>query len=205
MSKKIVVLTALCALSLHVLGQSKREKDIYLDFGISFPSRPPAFADTWKIGPNIGGRVGLILSPPLSLLGSIEYNRFALDGPKFLERVGLNNLGLSVSGGSISILALMGALKTSLWMSEKKISPYLLVGSGFMRLSTVAGTVSRDSVSSSSGGESESALAIHIGAGVDIPLGENTGIFIEGRYGFGFIKNEMTNYVPINLGLRIAV
>jgi opacity protein-like surface antigen len=178
---------------------------LYFSGGLSFPSKPKEFTDYWNMGFNVGGGFGFDLTPSLSILGLAEYNNLSFNKDQFLRDFGFSSYGISLSGGAASILTVTGSLKILLNPSTSESRVYVLGGIGFFQVSTSDVQVSYQGRTETAQGTKESAFSAHFGAGVDIPVGAETYIFLQGSYGMGFTKDEGTNYIPLKLGVRMKI
>jgi opacity protein-like surface antigen len=204
MNRLISVLVLLLTITLSSPSQEK-VNDFYISGGLSFPSGPQVFSDYWKMGFNVGGGFGFPLSTSVSLIAIVDYNNFSFDEEGFLKAFGFSNYGLSITGGSASIFTVNGNIKILLNTTPNTTSPYIIGGLGFFSLSTSDVTVSGSGGSVNVAGDSESAFNVQFGLGIDIPTSSTMNVFIEGRYGIGFTKEENTSFLPIRIGLRIKI
>lgn len=204
---KRISLITLVLLLFSATGWTQTEKnfDLYFSGGLSFPSKPQAFADYWKMGLNFGGGLGFDLSPSISIVGFVDYNNFAFDEKGLLQSIGLSGSGVLINGGSASIFTISGNLKILFNATPRVTTAYFIGGAGFFSVSTADVKVTYQGVSASVKGESESALSFHLGAGIEVPVGETTNIYVEGQYGIGLTKNESTNYIPVKLGVKLKI
>lgn len=187
------------------VGQEEKKATLSLSGGLSFPSQPRVFSDYWKMGFNFGAGLGYALSPFLSLSGSFDYNNFAFNEEGFLKDYGISGYGITVSGASATIISVLGNLKVSLTPAMESVSPYFLGGIGFFSVSTSDVTVSAGGSSATAKGDSESAFSVLFGAGLDIPAGEATKVFLQVAYGIGFTKVDNTNYLPLKAGVTLKL
>jgi opacity protein-like surface antigen len=190
-----------------VLRTPARENNSYLYFsgGMSFPLKPDAFSDHWEMGFNIGAGFGFEIAPPLSLLALVDYNYLPFNKDQFLKDLGFSGSNVSVSGHATSILTVTGGIKILVTPSSSEPEVYLLGGIGFFRVSISKGTTLYQGRTGTLCERNESAFSAHFGAGVDVPVGEVTYIFLQASYGIGFTKVEATNYMPLKFGVRFKV
>jgi hypothetical protein len=141
---RIVKVTFLAILLFAATALTQDEKKVTLSLGggISFPSQPSLFSNYWKMGFNFGAGIGYPLSPSVSLVSLFDYNTFAFDEEGFLTDNGFGGYGISVSGGTATIISLLGNIKASLAQAPGSAAPYLLGGLGLFRISTSDVTVS---------------------------------------------------------------
>jgi len=195
-------------LSLTTSAQERQKPDLLVFAGLSFPAGPESFSDNWKMGFNFGGGLAYPLTSEFFLVGSFEYNNFAFDGDGFLRRYGATGLGITITGGSASIISITGSLKRSFPLPGSA-SPYVFGGGGFFHLSLSDVTISGGGTSSKVEGGSKSALSGSLGAGIDIAAGKSAMFFLEGKFELGFTADEddggRTMHLPLRGGLRIRL
>jgi opacity protein-like surface antigen len=195
------VVLLLCSLS---FSQDKKA-ELYIGGGLSFPMQPEEFSDFWSMGFNFGGGLGYIFSPNFSGNAYLSYNTFGLNDDEFLETLNAPS-GVTLSGGSVSIIVVTANIKALLIANPNQVTPYLLAGVGLFSLSTSDVTVSyQGSQQTGNTSNSESALGLVFGGGVDIPVSPTLKIFLEIGYAMGFTEGESTGYLPIKGGLIILL
>lgn len=182
-------------------AQEEKKLVLSLSGGLSFPSQPQDFSDYWNMGFNVGAGIGYSFSPSLSLGGSFDYSNFSFDADALLHKAGFAGYGISISGGSASIITVHANLKFSLIPQGASVSPYLLGGLGFFSLSASDVKVSYQGLNATVSPGSESAFSIHFGAGLDIPIAQTTDLFLQLAYGIGFTEDKSTNYLPVKSGV----
>jgi len=199
----------LCAALISSTGfsQEANERKAILSFGVglSLPSQPDEFSDYWNLGYNLGFGVGYSFTPAISLIGNFEYNTFGFNEEEFLKDAGASGLGISVDGGSATILSITGNMKVGIPRQQSSVSPYFTAGIGFFSLSVDDASVSGAGGSVSVEGNNESAFSALVGAGLDIPAGETVDVFLQVSYGVGFTENDNTSYVPIKAGINLRL
>jgi hypothetical protein len=182
--------------------ERKNGIELYLNSGISFPSRPDEFADYWSAGFNFGGGIGHSVNPNLSLVGYFDFNDFGFDEDSLLRDYGLAGYGVLISGGEASSMTLSGTLKATLVTPPAKVRPYLCGGIGISWISISDVTIYYLGESATVPGESESAFSILVGAGIDFVIAKGMDLFIEGRYAIAFTEGESTAILPFKLGIK---
>ena len=172
-----------------------------LSTGFAIPSAPDDFAESWNSGYNLGASIGYPLSPNLTFQGCLDYNSFTLDEDGFL---GGGLFSRSANGGTTSIVTASANLKAILSSQGSSVSPYFTGGLGFFRLSfgdvTVTDHEYPGGFSQTVDGDSETAISIFFGAGLEFAINEKVNFFAEGKYGIGFTEDESTRYFPVKLG-----
>jgi hypothetical protein len=203
-------LLVIIAITSMAWSQTDKKTDLYLGAGITFPAGPQEFTDYWKMGFNAGGGIGFSLTPAASLIFTVGYAAFPLNESEILKKAGVPSyVNASIDGGTASALDLAGNIKLSLNPAPNRVAAYIVAGAGYFSLSfsdvKVSASYMGYSASETLTFDSESAFSTSFGAGIDIPAGETTSIFIEGRYSIAFTKGDNTSYVPLRAGVRIAL
>lgn len=168
--------------------------ECFFNGGLSFPSGPSEFSDYWRTGFSLGAGLAVPVHPNVALTAYLDFNRFAFDVDKFS--------GVYMSGGEVSILTLSGNVKVNLEPRPAPVRPYFSGGMGLFSLSVgdmiVVGPYGWVTVP----GDSEAALAILLGGGIDFAIGDRIDLFAEGRYAIGFTEGGNTQMIPVALGIR---
>lgn len=204
--------TLLLLLSVPTMAQEDSKLYFLVNGGISQPEAPDAFKDGWKDGTSIGGGVGYRFSPHLSVQALVNYDRSELDGERLLDEAGLDPIpgfiDINLSGGDTSVLSLSGELKASLREDPDRVSPYVTIGGGVadVKVSDVTITTSFFGIEleETMEGMSETAVMATAGLGLDMPIGERFGAFIEGRYQTNLTKGDATDFGSVRAGIRIS-
>ncbi|MEG8948171.1 hypothetical protein [Rosettibacter firmus] len=186
-------------------AQGGRNTELYINTGFSLPSQPETFSDYWNTGINIGGGLGFPFSSSLVFVGRVDYNNFSFDEEGFLKDNNFAGYGVSISGGSASIVTITGNLKANLISTPNSVSPYFVGGIGYFKMTIDEFTISALGESEKVEGDTESAFSVLFGVGVDIPAGETMSIYFEGKYGIGFTEDESKKYFPLNAGIKIKL
>ncbi len=195
------ILLSICLMSTPAWGDGV----FLIDGGVSIARAPDFFTDFWGVGMSFGGGGGITIgdSKQSAVLFSIDYSRHTMNEGKLLAAAGIPaGQDLSLSGGTLIHLNVLGNFRHNLKSVDEGASPFVIGGVGISRLSasdiTVAGG---GQVVTEPIDDSSTKLGISFGAGVDIPAGEKFGIFIELKYGIGFTENESTQTLPVRVGL----
>ncbi len=151
---------------------------IYGSAGISLPSSPSEFSDSWKMGFHGMGGVGFNIAPKMQLIGKIEYHSFAFDWDK---------AGLSGSGLALQALMFGGDIKFSLAVPAAPTKPFLIGGIGM-------GKVSFSNIS----GVDETKVYFEFGGGVDF----SSSMFISARYVSISSSGSSTGFIPFSIGFK---
>jgi opacity protein-like surface antigen len=185
----------------YVQGQTE-DASVFINTGFSIPSAPNEFSDYWKTGFNIGGGIGFPIIRNLRFQVDLEYNSFAFDEDTFIDDLSYGGTGISISGGTASILTAAVNLKALIPTGSYSKTPYLIGGVSFFALSISDGTVRYEQYTRTIGGDSDPAIGLSLGAGISFVMNPNMNIFIEARYGIGFTEDEDTQYIPFKVGLE---
>ena len=204
------ILLAIIVIASMASSQTDKKTDLYLGVGIALPAGPQEFRDYWNMGFLASGGIGFSLTPAASLVLTVGYGAFPLNESEILKISGVPSyVTASIDGGTASGLDLAGNVKLSLMTAPNTVTPYLVVGAGYFSLSfsdvKVSASYMGSSASQTMKFDTESAFSTSFGAGIDIPAGETTSIFVEARYSIAFTKNDNTSYVPFRAGVRIAL
>jgi len=169
--------------------------------GISIPVAPDTFVDYWGAGYNISGGVGYFLGHQqrFAVQGCVDYSNHPLDEEEFLKAAGVS--GISISGGSLQVLAVSVDIRASLGLADARAVPYFLGGVGLFRMSM-------SDMAAAGGGEfysqeineSESKIGYGFGAGLDLRLTERSGVFLQAKYSIGLTEDEAMHHLPLKIG-----
>jgi len=176
----------------------------YVSAGLGMPQKPSDFSGIWKTGLSLGGGIEAPISDWLALTAGFDLTNFPLNEEKFLEAQGVAGTGVSVSGGSASILTLLGGAKVRVVQTPKLVSAYVVGLFGYMNFSTKDFDVTGGGLGGTLLGEERSAFCVAGGIGAEMPIGKITDIFIEGRYVVDFSASS-TAFIPIRVGMKIRL
>lgn len=222
MKSRLAIAMVLASISASAGAQERQKLEFFAGAGLGLPLAPEGFKDVWKEGYGVGGGASYRFNSRISILGRVDYDRFAFDAQGLRDQVDLvltpydfliPDFEVSVEGGETSILSFAGEVKVSLIGDEHKVSPYVTGGGGVARLSVADATLSI----SSSGfdprffgspdtieGVSETAPLIVFGGGTDMRLSERIALFVEARYQRLFTEDESTDHASVRGGIRIG-
>lgn len=176
----------------------------FVSAGLGIPQKPSDFFGYWKTGLSLGGGIEAPITDWLALTAGFDFTSFPLDEAKFLEAQGVAGTGVSVSGGNASILTLLGGAKLKVVQTPRLLSAYVVGLFGYLNFSTKDFDIDGGGLSGTLAGEERSAFCVAGGAGVEMPIGKTTDVFIEGRYVVDFTASR-TAYIPIRAGLKIRL
>jgi opacity protein-like surface antigen len=218
MKRGILTCGVLLLLAVTATAQEESKLHFLLNGGLTIPQQPDFFNDGWKQGLNVGGGVGYRLSRHLTVQAMFNYDRFPFDEDGMLDaltaELGLDprDMGFTfdITGADMSVVSVSGELKASFVGDPSKISPYVIGGGGIAHLSmssvTMTGSfLGMQLAEETMEGESETALMATVGGGVDIPISERLGVFVEARYQFNFTSEELTNFAGVRGGVKIGL
>lgn len=199
----IALVTAASVAEADAVGRVRFE----LDGGAAIPMGPTAFTDTWKLGYNLGGGVGLKLSPIASVVGRVSYSRFGLDDGYFTQYFGpLTAPGTSLDDADIRMttVTLNAELGTS--GAEQLIGSYITLGAGFAHMASDP-VVFIDPEGLQLGavkGLSETDPLVLGGLRFDVRASSSVRIFVLGQFAWVFAEDDNMEYVSAVAGVRVS-
>ncbi len=210
--KQVVIAAFLCVIisstlvaqndSTQFTRPSIKVGEVSLTGGFSYPYLPEDSKNFWKKGWNAGMGIGMSFEPGsigyVTLEGAVNYNRFAFDQTAFLQTLSQNNV--EVSRKPTEIMTFMLNVKGSFSSTKRTVAPYFIIGIGEMALSAGDILVTGDTTFNI-GGDSRSAFAWSFGVGIEVPITESYGFFVQGQSILGTI-DPPRQYFPISFGLR---
>ena len=176
----------------------------FVSAGIGIPQKPTEFSSYWESGLSLGGGVEAPITDWVALTGGFDLTNFPLNEERYLEAQGVAGTGVSISGGTASVLTLLIGAKLSVLQNPRSVSAYLSGLFGYMNFSTKDFEVTGGGISGILAGEERSSICVSGGAGVEVPIGKTTYMFIEGRYVFDFTASR-TAFVPVRAGVKIRL
>ena len=180
--------------------------EISLFGGLTIPMQPEAFRDYWNPGLRIGGGGGVCLFERLSLVAEATYNRCTVDKKKVLTDAGLLYTPVQLSGGTGNILTITGGANAYALPSSFPAAPYIAFRAGYTRQNiddVIVSVPGQGSVTIYGG--SEGGFQMYFGLGINFSTGPYMDLFVEGRYGIGFLEGDNTGYVPVTAGLKMKM
>ncbi len=206
-----MIVAALCCVmfSVHLSAQVDsshlKTTEISLSGGTSLPYLPKNFHDEWKNGWYAGAGVGLTLVPGsagyASILLTVDINRFAFDYQKYRD----NALPAVITTSRNPVWAVNSMLifRGTVTSLSRFFQPYLLAGIGYHHISQGDIIVGGDLVDTISG-ESRASFAWTAGAGFDVPVNDQIGVFFQGRSTLA-IGDPEWQYFSLGGGIRYRI
>lgn len=176
----------------------------YVSAGLGLPQKPAEFSDYWETGLSLGGGIEAPVTDWLALVGGFDLTNFPLNEERYLEAQGVAGTGVSVSGGSASILSLLAGAKLKVVQAPKLVSAYVVGLFGYLNFSTKDFEVTGGGIAGTLAGEERSSFCVAGGAGVEMPIGKTTDLYIEGRYVVDFAASR-TAFIPVRAGVKIRL
>jgi len=192
---------AILSSGLSATGVKKVE--LYLNGALGLPLAPDEFSDYWKIGfLNLGGGIGYNIIPALSANVYFDWCNFGFDGEKFAHEMGVGGQ-VSIRGLGASVMAITANLKAG--VPSGQVRPYFWGGAGLFILSIDDGSLSYGGMVFPMEGDSENALGIGFGAGIDFSVAKTVDLFIDGRFVHGFTDVDATSILPVRVGVKVRL
>ena len=155
----------------------------------------------------IGGDVGLEygLKEQLNLDVVASYHRFAFDEARFFSRLKLNGPGYSVSGGTGTILSLVGQVHYQV-PGYEWIRPSFFGGLGFLVSARSAATVDYSGLKESMSSHSSLVPCFPFGMRLAKAWTEKIDVLLDFQYFIGLSKAQdvNSNFTAIRVGVAIA-
>lgn len=201
--------------SLSLPPASSTEREIILWGGLSFGYLPAEFSRYWKSGWNGAIGYGLSFEPGAMGYGAVavvvEYSRYPFDESgyrtamteQFPGQAGAIRNAILTARGSARTLSAMLQFKGSFSATKRSAAPYFLVGVGYLRFAS-------DSIALQGLGaltvpeNSQSGLAWTFGLGLELPLTERLGMFVQIRSVIGAL-DRTRQYFPLSGGVRMTL
>jgi hypothetical protein len=226
MKRSIFVLMLIIFGIAGAYAQQGYNMEVSLSSGIVLPTSPMTFADYWKVQYGGGLRVGVPLSPSVSLFGSVEHYQFKLnvDGvnkafdTQYMRDIWIfKSVSMDPSADPSSVTALSANARVVPANFSGAISPYFTGGIGVLRFSLKEINLPTTSVLSVNGadiavtaqqtvtGGDVTSAFFQFGMGFDIHVSQTFDAFVEARSASGLNSGLRTSYVPILCGLKMRL
>lgn len=145
----------------------------YLGGGLSNPSGPDDFKESWGVGTNLSGGVAFRINRRLMVRPAVSYHNFNLAGA-----------AADTANGNYSIMTGMVDLLVELRYNPFQIWPYFIVGAGAFNGEKEVTNVGDADLGILSSGETR--LGLNGGVGAKTHFNEYVGVFVEGKVVVGF-------------------
>ncbi len=208
--KSILVAMLCCVLfSVDLIAQVDsshlKTTELSLSGGYALPYLPENFHDQWKNGWYAGAGGGITLIPGTlgyaSILLTVDVSRMAFDYQKYRDAA-LPEV-ITTSRNPVWMASGMLNFRGTITALSSFFQPYLFAGIGFNHVSQgdieVEGAV-RDTIK----GESKGAFAWTAGAGFDVPVNDQIGVFFQARSTLA-VTDPQWQYFSLGGGIRYRI
>jgi len=182
-----------------------------VDGGVAIPIGPTAFTDVWQLGYNLGGGVGLEVSPIASVVGRVSYSHFGLDDEytsKFAPDFGtpLTAPGTSLDDADIRMTTVTINAELGTWGEEQLIGSYFTCGAGFTHMASdpVVFITDQGTLLGGVKGPSETDPLVLGGLRFDVRASTRVRIFVLGQFAWVFAEDDNMEYVSAVAGVRVS-
>ena len=195
-----------CSFAVAQAESPSKTLEISLAGGMSYPYLPGDFKNYSKKGTNIEGGIGYSLQPGSLGYGALSlnvgYSTFSFDQSAFQSSGSPMSANTTIS--SIKMLTATATFKGIFSKTKKSIAPYFLLGAGaFYTMIDTTVSTSANPPSSNITTDRTIAMTWTLGAGLNFPVTERIGLFVEGRYVMCVTGNLGRQYFPVNVGLLV--
>ncbi|MBI1805778.1 MAG: outer membrane beta-barrel protein [Ignavibacteria bacterium] len=202
-------------------------REITISGGLSYPYLPSEFKEIWENG--LGGSVlswnagigyGYSFAPGDFGYGAIsltfDYNRFAFNPSGYRDYVFTQYVesdpklaqeaytGTIIARGSAKIATAMVNFKGSFSTTKRTVAPYFLIGIGFSYFTSDSVSIAGATRLFTMGADHQSAFSWSVGVGVEVPINECLGVFVQGKSVLG-VRDSPRQYFPISAGVRVGI
>ncbi len=181
--------------------------EVMLMTGVSIPYLPVDFRNHSMKGSYVGGGYSLTFEPGSigysTVSATADYSLFRFDGTGFinaLDSVHQSIPGLTVTQRPVKAFTLMLNYRGTFTSFSSSVSPYFLIGVGYMFLSVPTTEAAPDTLLNVDG-FNKSAVAWSFGIGFDVPINETAGVFVQGKSTLG-VMDRTRQYFPVVIGVR---
>ncbi len=197
----VILVVGILTLTSNSIAQQQPKANLFVHVGISVPLSPHGFSDYWNPGVNFGAGIEYPVNPNTFLGGNFTYSRFNFDKNSFLSDLGLRGSGIWVSGASSTILSVLANLKLISQTKESIVAPYFIMESGYFKITLESITAGFLGYTETIEGDSDTALVISLGMGLDLQLNEKSSFFIQIGYTTTIAEDPQRSYIPFKVGI----
>lgn len=198
--KKILPVLILFILATGTVSAQDHRAHIFILPGASFPASPDDLTLNYKVGLNAGLSYQMIRTDKLGFMGEINVQRYPVKPDRTLERLGVADLGGTLSGGSITTVTVMGNVVLSQVKEGVKGIPYFTAGTGLYAGITEEISVALGDSKISEDGDVSIVPGLNFGAGIKYFYRPDFGFVIDTRYIIGLTKNDFSHLLNLRLG-----
>lgn len=160
--------------------------------GLGIPLHPGEFDEGWNLGMRGVLEFGMVFADRVSLVAGVGYGRHSLDGERLLREAGLDIYGVTLKGGTYSVLTIAGGANTYIVPVSYVVSPYFIARFGYMRLNIDNATIIIPGYDTFYiPGNTEDAFGLQGGLGTSFNAGRYISLLVEARYSLGLASDEM--------------
>lgn len=177
--------------------------EISLSGGYALPYLPGSFHDQWKKGWYAGAGGGITLIPGsvgyASILLTVDASRFPFDYQKY-RNAALPAI-ITTSRNPVWMVSGMLSFRGTITALSSFFHPFLFAGIGYNHVSQ--GDIEVDGVVRDTG-ETRSAFAWSAGAGFDVPVNDQIGVFFQARSTLA-VSDPQWQFFSLGGGIRYRI
>lgn len=204
MRKSIKFVLLLSVITLVDIPAQEHKIVLSVNTGMSIPSIPERFSNNWKTG--FGGCLGIGFQPGnrFQMIFDLAYYSYQFNENNYGTNFDNQSEGLTLEDGSTSMITINIKMKPFL-LSYGILSGYWIIGMGYSHIKENNLKVRFLDESFTIQENSFGAFNLICGAGIEILINANLGIFTEGSYAAAFSKYETIGFIPLSVGLIIKL
>jgi hypothetical protein len=187
--KTLLLILCFCGIA---AAQSVTGPRLKVEAGVSVPQAPDQFYDYWSSGVHVSVTSLVRTVQEYTWFVSLEYNRFAFDDDRFLQRMNMSGSSTTVTGAVTTNSQLTGGLYYFLRPYEQ-VTPFFLGGAAAAFYHMSAATVQYPYLQQSQGSEFKFYLALQYGTGLSYPLTETADVVVTMKRTFGVKRDKTVN------------
>jgi hypothetical protein len=208
--KTTAVAVVICAfvVSRAVCGEQS-SRDFFVGGGWSVP----LYTDNWALGYALGAGFLTSVAPFAKVGVSFDFGQFPVGqfraivpaapqptGPK----PSMGPYTLSFYGGRADVFSIGPAAKILFVKDAHKVAPYFVVSARYVRVRTSKAVYFQGQFWGPFAGDSEPAFAMQFAIGIDLPLNQNAGLFLQAEFVNAFTGPPATQYLPFKAGIKFS-